>query len=233
MLQKVSSHHGGDHVDHLVISQFKSILCWLLSFSEILAPSDIKIRLGKHVRTRVEGNEQSMDGDIIKIHPYYRFESYDSDIALIRTSSKVIFTDYIQPICLPSKEQDFRLIKVNTTGVISGWGSRKQSKKSARRLHEADVPIVSTASCRASHPTYIITPNMFCAGKKKSSLGDACQGDSGGPFSVNSPLPTKPKASRHVLLGVISWGDGCGKYGKYGVYTRVTHFVDWIMNEID
>lgn len=176
-----------------------------------------------------------MEADMIKIHPNYNamHRTYDSDIALVRTSKRVIFTDYIQPICLPSKEQDFQLISINTSGVISGWGSRKQFRNSAHRLHEANVPIVSTAACKISHPAYIITPNMFCAGQKNSSLGDACQGDSGGPFSVNSPLPSKPNIKRHVLLGVISWGDGCGHYGKYGVYTRVTNFVDWIMNEID
>ncbi|XP_031563420.1 uncharacterized protein LOC116298966 isoform X2 [Actinia tenebrosa] len=203
--------------------------------AKLLFPSNIKIRLGKHVRTRTERNEQSMNADMIKIHPNYNAmdRTYDSDIALVRTSKKVIFTDYIQPICLPTKEQDFQLMRVNTSGVISGWGSRKVFRDSARRLYEAGVPIVSTSACKASHPAYIITPNMFCAGQKNSSLGDACQGDSGGPFSVNSPLPSKRNVKRHVLLGVISWGDGCGHYGKYGVYTRVTNFVDWIMNEID
>lgn len=174
-----------------------------------------------------------MDADMIKMHPAYDRTTYDSDIALIRTSKKVIFTDYIQPICLPSSKRDHAALRVNTTGIISGWGKRKASKKEgARRLHETVVPIVSQAQCIASHPKYIVTANMFCAGNKNSSLGDACQGDSGGPFSVNNPARATPSVTRHVLLGVVSWGDGCGQYGKYGVYTRLTNFVDWIMNQL-
>ena len=33
-----------------------------------------------------------------------------------------------------------------------------------------------------------------------------------------------------TLVGVISWGDGCGKPGNPGVYARVTHFLEWINN---
>lgn len=170
---------------------------------------------------------------MITMHPAFDTTTYDSDIALIRTANKVIFTDYIQPICLPSIQSDFQLLQANTTGVISGWGSRKQYRNAAKRLHEANVPIVSQAKCIASHlPKYIVTANMFCAGQKNSSLGDACQGDSGGPFSVDNPETATPSVTRHVLLGVISWGDGCGSYGKYGVYTRLTNFVDWIISQI-
>lgn len=53
---------------------------------------------------------------------------------------------------------------------------------------------------------------MFYVGGK-----DACQGDSGGPLVVNGEL-----------AGTVSWGNGCARRGYYGVYTRVSKYIDFI-----
>jgi secreted trypsin-like serine protease len=55
---------------------------------------------------------------------------------------------------------------------------------------------------------------MVCAGYADGGI-DACQGDSGGPLVVGD-----------TLIGIVSFGDGCGKAGKPGVYTRVSAYVD-------
>jgi trypsin len=53
---------------------------------------------------------------------------------------------------------------------------------------------------------------MFCAGVQSTGGKDSCQGDSGGPIIDKST---------RVLLGLVSWGEGCAQAGKPGVYTRV------------
>lgn len=51
------------------------------------------------------------------------------------------------------------------------------------------------------------------------------QGDSGGPLAC---------ARDHVsfLYGIVSWGEGCGRSGKPGVYTNVGKYISWINSVI-
>lgn len=66
-----------------------------------------------------------------------------------------------------------------------------------------------------------ITPEMICAGAIDPAR-DACQGDSGGPLVAN----------KH-LVGIVSWGEGCGHNIYPGVYTRVSEYSDWISEKIE
>lgn len=82
--------------------------------------------------------------------------------------------------------------------------------------------------CRSVYIDYKITSNMFCAGYRRGRM-DSCAGDSGGPL-----LCKDPEKSDHpwTIFGITSFGEGCGKRGKYGIYARLSNYVHWIAKVI-
>lgn len=88
-------------------------------------------------------------------------------------------------------------------------------------LQELTMEIWDNARCSSTYGSTApagIKDTMLCAGKKGK---DSCSGDSGGPFVM-------PAGDHWEQIGVVSWGIGCGKDIYPGVYTRVTHMMEWI-----
>uniref|UniRef100_G3N4P5 Peptidase S1 domain-containing protein n=1 Tax=Gasterosteus aculeatus aculeatus TaxID=481459 RepID=G3N4P5_GASAC len=90
-------------------------------------------------------------------------------------------------------------------------------------LQKAEVRIINSTVCKSLMDDQV-TDRMLCAGVLKGGV-DACQGDSGGPLSVTAP------GGRVYLAGVVSWGDGCGRRNRPGVYTRITEYRGWITEQ--
>uniref|UniRef100_A0A8C5IX20 Enteropeptidase n=1 Tax=Junco hyemalis TaxID=40217 RepID=A0A8C5IX20_JUNHY len=155
--------------------------------------------------------------DRIIINPHYMKQTKDSDIALMHLQHKVQYTDYIQPICLPEKNQQF---PPGINCSIAGWGAIRNDGPSSNILQEAEVPLLSNEKCQQWMPKYNITENMLCAGYDMGGI-DSCQGDSGGPLTFED-------GDKWFLVGVTSFGEGCALPQRPGVYARVTMFVDWI-----
>ncbi|KTG41581.1 hypothetical protein cypCar_00013888 [Cyprinus carpio] len=87
-------------------------------------------------------------------------------------------------------------------------------------LQKAEVRIINSTVCSRLMDDGI-TPRMICAGVLSGGV-DACQGDSGGPMTSTE------SNGRMFLAGVVSWGDGCGRRNRPGIYTRVTEYRSWI-----
>ncbi|XP_021548615.1 hepatocyte growth factor activator-like [Neomonachus schauinslandi] len=158
---------------------------------------------------------------------YSVFNPSDHDLVLIRLKKRgdrcAVRSQFVQPICLPEPSSPF---PAGHKCQIAGWGHQDENGSGySSSLREALVPLVADHKC-SSPEVYgaDISPSMLCAGYFDCK-SDACQGDSGGPLACE-------KNGVAYLYGIISWGDGCGRLNKPGVYTRVAKYVDWIKDRI-
>ncbi|KAE8621384.1 hypothetical protein XENTR_v10004805 [Xenopus tropicalis] len=155
-------------------------------------------------------------------HPGYYSVTYNNDIALMKLSNGITFGYNTQPVCLPNAGMFWT---AGTLCWISGWGTTYHgafiSGTVSTSLNYAAVPLIDSNVCKY-HDMYNeeITPSMICAGYLSGGVG-SCQGDSGGP------LVTKTNGT-WWLVGDTSWGYGCARANKPGVYGNMTMFSGWI-----
>lgn len=124
------------------------------------------------------------------------------------------------------------------------------------------VPIVDNKVCEAVYEDYYITSNMFCAGYKRgrvdSCAGDSggpllCHRQGrwwvGSPFCIRFQQVISDSSntgryegrktwwftdlqSYRYIYGITSFGEGCGKRGKFGIYARVSNYRTWVQSVI-
>ncbi|XP_071351875.1 transmembrane protease serine 4a isoform X2 [Trachinotus anak] len=156
--------------------------------------------------------------DRIIVNGDYNPSRNDYDIALMRLSRPITVGDSRRPVCLPPKAFG---LAAGATMAVTGWGYLEENGKVSPSLQKANVPLIDQAVC--SSPTMYgsaITQRMICAGYLEGKV-DACQGDSGGPL-VHS------RSSRWYLIGVVSWGVGCARERRPGVYCNVEEMLNFI-----
>ncbi|XP_070993732.1 coagulation factor IX-like [Oncorhynchus clarkii lewisi] len=179
------------------------------------------VRVGEHNINDKEGTEQDHKVSKQYKHPLYDSQQslYNHDIALLRLHNPITFSSHARPICLGPKVFTEDLVKDQSPATVSGWGRTRFQGATSHLLQKVEVPFTERTSCKDSSSARI-TKYMFCAGYAHVAK-DSCQGDSGGPH-------TNRYHDTWFLTGIVSWGEECAKDGKYGVYTRVSHYYRWI-----
>jgi secreted trypsin-like serine protease len=110
------------------------------------------------------------------------------------------------------------LWSAGTTEKIVGWGATSEGGNTPNHLQEAQVPITTDAYCSGAYSDFDAR-TMICAGFPQGGT-DTCQGDSGGPMF----------GAGNKVVGATSFGEGCARPNKPGVYARVgdTTLREWI-----
>jgi hypothetical protein len=188
-------------------------------------PEEMIVRIGAHAQNTVSNLEQFDAIEDIVFHPSYK-KTKDSkfyyDVALIHLSKPVKISAYVRPVCLPDSRDE---IEPGTVGYITGWG-QANGLDYPNILQETTVQVINTSVCNESYMN-IITDSMLCAGYPEGGH-DICTGDSGGPLVIESPV-----TGRYILRGITSFGGTpCGRPNQYGVYSNVSSYLDWIIENI-
>ncbi|XP_025741937.1 coagulation factor XI isoform X2 [Callorhinus ursinus] len=197
---------------------------WILTaahcFDEVESPKILRVYSGILNQSEIKKNTSFFGVQEIIIHDQYEVAESGYDIALLKLETAINYTDAQRPICLPSKG-DRNVIY--TDCWVTGWGYQKLRGKIQNTLQKANIPLVTTEECQIRYRRHKISSKMICAGYKEGGK-DACKGDSGGPLSC------KHNEVWH-LVGITSWGEGCGQRERPGVYTNVVKYVDWILEK--
>ncbi|KOV84344.1 trypsin-like serine protease [Nocardia sp. NRRL S-836] len=142
------------------------------------------------------------------VHSRYVAADQGEDLAVLTLKEALPYTP------LPIAEAaDRDLYQPGTQLQAFGWGRTSENGRTSRYLMQATVPVLPDTTCSEAYPQFV-RADMFCAGYPEGKV-DTCQGDSGGPVVAGGKL-----------VGVTSWGEGCARRGKPGVYVRVGRYAD-------
>jgi len=179
-----------------------------------ITPSD-RVTIAHGSYTLYSSKMQIYSAKDIVVHAQYNPDTHDSDIALIELIQNVsleTFPKIMQEVELQSGQEAW----------VAGWGIRSvDSDMLSSLLREATVPLIHSTLCNSSLAyDGDLTQNMICAGYLLGGA-DTCVGDSGGPLISSNQ-------DQELLIGVTSWGRGCGEFSHPGIYTKVQNYYTWI-----
>lgn len=183
-------------------------------------PTDITVILGEYDRSNPMETATEIRG-VVSAIGYEKFDepSFDNDVAILKLDSSIDFTPNIRPACLP--KQGDKKKYVGRIATTAGWGQIGATKASSNVLLKVELPVVSLKKCKEDLEGLEITKNMLCTGYPQGRK-DACNGDSGGPLHLDGKV-----------IGIVSWGIGCGEPNTPGVFTKVNNYIGWIKKHID
>ncbi|XP_016160175.1 PREDICTED: acrosin-like [Ficedula albicollis] len=155
----------------------------------------------------------------ILLHQDYVAATVTNNIALLELEQPVECSDYIQLGCVPDGSLAVPELK---TCYMAGWRAAPASGQCAV-LQEAKVRLMDAQLCNSSR-WYggAVHPQDLCAGYPRGGI-DTCQGD------VGAPLVCKDNDEDNFwLVGLSSWGEGCARARRPGLFTSTQHFHGWI-----
>ncbi|XP_026739093.1 trypsin, alkaline C-like [Trichoplusia ni] len=152
----------------------------------------------------------------IIIHPQFVRATFESDIAVLRSATNIVFNNAVAPASIAGSNYNLR---DNQVVWAAGWGSTAFGGSNSPQLRHVQIWTINQAVCRQRYSSRdtTISDNMLCAGWLDVGGRDQCGGDSGGPLYHNG-----------IVVGITSFGHQCALANYPGINVRVTRFTSWI-----
>lgn len=175
-------------------------------------------------------------------HPEYHHPTKRYDIALIELERNVTLGPNVRTACLPDPTKADRLLH-RGSAIVTGWGhigvvqrnDQQESLIPEDALHELTLELHDPEECKASlvgddEAHWFNKTVMTCAGYLNRQVGP-CRGDSGGPLIKYAKQQNNNR--RWTVIGVTSWGIGCGLQNELDFFTNVPRLMPWINENIN
>src|SRR3954454_13890153 len=182
-------------------------------------PGEIDVAAGFTNQAKPQPTLQRRHVTAISSHPDFNTPiALDNDAAILTLDQPLDLSNPAVVAALPPAAAG----ATGTQALISGWGDTNAAAPfvSPDKVQEAMVDVLADSACSgygdAYDPSEIISCGRLLAG---GAAADTCQGDSGGPLAR---LAANDPQSADSLLGITSFGNGCGDAAFPGVYTRIS-----------
>lgn len=195
-------------------------------------PEKLVIRAGVHniLDTTTNNKRQERNVTNMIMHEDLDSKSLTNDIALIVLEQPLTLTETVNTVCLPPQGVQTRR---NTVCISSGWGKNAADRhgKYQETLKKVELPIVGRRKCENQlrktrlGPFYNLNYSLMCAGGGRQ---DTCKGDGGAPLFCKIPHDE----DRFYQTGIVAGGVGCGREVVPGIYVNVSHFTNWILQQL-
>ncbi|MFG2987083.1 serine protease [Streptomyces sp. NPDC048258] len=174
---------------------------------------DFRVIAGRTELRATDGREIAVRS--ARVNPDYDPGSNAGDLAVLELAEAVPAHHV-----LPLAGAGHPAYAVGTEAAVYGWGDTSGFGDYAYALRAAPVTVLPDEVCGRAYPGdadgQYRADSMVCAGDDGGGK-DACQGDSGGPL-----------VAQGRLIGLVSWGRGCGRADSPGVYTRIAPLADFV-----
>lgn len=178
------------------------------------------------------GSVSLRDGERRDVVAFEQHEGWDpetseNDLSVLVLDAPFEPGDGIAVVPLASTAESVSLTQAGTRLFVTGFGATSEDGDASPVLLEAEIDAFADAACvdryeEEGEPIFGAT--QVCAGRDAGRV-DACYGDSGGPLVA-------PVGDGWRLVGVVSWGAGCGRPRRPTVYTEVAAFAGWLADHV-